>query len=578
MVFLLADRSAAQTAIPGGTARVALVIGNGAYVHTDPLANPANDARLMAGTLRDLGFDVIEHVDLDAGGMKRAIKEFGLRLDDAGEDAVGLFFYAGHGLQVNGANYLVPVSANIERESDVDIEAVEANWVLDQMEYARNPLNIVILDACRNNPLTRGFRATTRGLARMEAPGGTLIAYSTRPGEVAVDGIGTNNSPYTAALAETITERGLALSEVFINVRLKVMEVTGERQIPWEEGGLTANFYFQPEEKPAEVAAAPPPPVTPRPAPTQSGIDPLALELSFWESIKSSTNPTEYEEYLKQFPDGMFAGLARARVASLTPAPAEAPEPPRVPETRQAPEPRQAEAPEPPEVAAVVPPPVRAFEVDTTDEQMFALKNANVRAQPNTDGDKLETLSAGSRVVVTGKVKGSNWYRVARAGGPDGYVYAPLLGTAMPEPPAATPAPAAAPTPATRPVARPTHAADITAWLKIKDSTQAADFEAFLESFPDSAFAPDARKRRAALIQPPPTTPPAAAPSPDTAPLPTATPAVGPDKAAWEAIKKSMLVEDHKAFLEKYPDSEFAPIARHRLGELERLYRPTRGP
>ena len=186
-LVVAASASAAQP-------RIALVIGNSAY-RDIPLANPANDARLMADVLGDLGFDVTLALDADQKAMKYAIVAFGERLAAAGKDAVGLFFYAGHGLQVNGQNYLVPLAAEIDKESHVAIEAVSAGWVLGEMEFAGNRMNFVILDACRNNPLSRSFRSATRGLARMDAPRGSIVAYSTAPGQVARDGEGFN-SPY----------------------------------------------------------------------------------------------------------------------------------------------------------------------------------------------------------------------------------------------------------------------------------------------------------------------------------------------------------------------------------------------
>ena len=173
--------------------RIALIIGNSAYADI-PLANPVNDARLMSQTLRDLGFDVIEVLDADQNTMKYAIVEFGEKLDLAGKAAVGLFYYAGHGLQVGGENFLVPIGARIKKESHVAIEAVSAGWVLGEMEFAGNRMNIIILDACRNNPLTRSFRSTTRGLAQIRAPAGSLVAYSTAPGSVSRDG-NADNSP-----------------------------------------------------------------------------------------------------------------------------------------------------------------------------------------------------------------------------------------------------------------------------------------------------------------------------------------------------------------------------------------------
>ena len=187
--------------------RLALVIGNGAY-ETSPLADPVNDARLIAQTLRQLDFEVLEHLDLNQKELKRAIQLFGDRLELAGAGAVGLFYYAGHGVQVNGRNYLIPTDAAIDRETDVDIEAVATDTVLAQMEFANNDLNFVILDACRNNPYTRSFRSASRGLARMDAPRGTLISYATAPGDVALDGNG-EHSPYSRALAKAMLKPGM---------------------------------------------------------------------------------------------------------------------------------------------------------------------------------------------------------------------------------------------------------------------------------------------------------------------------------------------------------------------------------
>ncbi len=224
--------------------QIALVIGNNAYEGFERLKNPVSDAKLIARTLRDLGFDVVEQVDIDEKTMKRAIQEFGRRIETAGRDTVSLFYYAGHGLQVNGINYLVPIKARIQRESDVEIEAVDAGLVLRQMEDAGSRVNLMILDACRNNPLPRGLRSITRGLANMNAPQGSLIAYSTAPGSVSVDGTG-ENSPYTLALAKALTEPGLAAEGVFRQVRVRVLEATQGQQVPWESSSLTAAFYFR---------------------------------------------------------------------------------------------------------------------------------------------------------------------------------------------------------------------------------------------------------------------------------------------------------------------------------------------
>ncbi|HEY4164335.1 MAG TPA: caspase family protein, partial [Dongiaceae bacterium] len=182
--------------------RVALVIGNSNYgKEIGSLPNPANDAGLIAQALQQAGFQVIKVVDADQKKMKRAIADFGDKLAAAGPEATGLFFYAGHGVQVRGMNYLVPIGADISKEADVDIESVSADTILQQMEFAGSRVNIVILDACRNNPLGRSVRSLTRGLAPMDATQGTFVAYSTAPGQVASDGSG-RDSPYSAALAK----------------------------------------------------------------------------------------------------------------------------------------------------------------------------------------------------------------------------------------------------------------------------------------------------------------------------------------------------------------------------------------
>jgi Caspase domain len=225
--------------------RLALVIGNNAYDDLGRLNNPVNDAKLMTRSLRQLGFDVVEHADADEKVMKRAIQDLGRRIERVGRDTVSVFYYAGHGLQVNGINYLVPIKARIQRLSDVEFEAVDAGLVLRQMEDSGSRVNIMILDACRNNPLPRGLRSMMRGLATMNAPRGSLIAYSTAPESVSADGEG-ENSPYTLALAAAMATPGSAAEEVFRQVRVRVLEATRGQQVPWESSSLTAAFYFIP--------------------------------------------------------------------------------------------------------------------------------------------------------------------------------------------------------------------------------------------------------------------------------------------------------------------------------------------
>ena len=226
--------------------RIAVVVGNARYGGGADLENPPHDAATIAASLRAIGFDVVEVHDADQRAMRSAIRDFGARLERAGPGAVALFYFSGHGVQVGGENYLIPVGSQIDREADVPVEAVLADEALRQMEYARSQVNILILDACRNNPLSRSFRSMDRGLARMDGPRGTLIAYATAPGEVASDGAPGAGSPYSSALARTIRRPGLAAEEVFRTVRQEVLQATDERQVPWESSSLTQAFYFAP--------------------------------------------------------------------------------------------------------------------------------------------------------------------------------------------------------------------------------------------------------------------------------------------------------------------------------------------
>ncbi len=287
--------------------RVALVIGNGAYPSIGRLGNPPNDAKLMARTLRQLGFSVIERINVNQKNMKKAIKAFGDQLANAGKDAVGLFYYAGHGVQVGGTNYLIPVNVDIQDEGDVDIEAVSANTVQNGMAFAGNRLNIIIMDACRNNPFKRSFRSATRGLSRMDATKGTLIAYATSPGDVAADGKG-KNSPYTQALSQALLTPGLTVERAFKKVRNSVVTVTKGKQVPWEASSLTgADFYFLPGSSKTAV-------VTPKP---QLKPAPQQADIVAWQSIQNSSNLRDFETFMRAFPNSPFVGFARNRLSTL---------------------------------------------------------------------------------------------------------------------------------------------------------------------------------------------------------------------------------------------------------------------
>jgi uncharacterized caspase-like protein len=225
--------------------RLALVIGNSEYVNSNPLPNPVNDAKAIAQALRDVDFTVLSYYNADSKTMKKAMDDFGEKLKDYN---VGLFYYAGHGLQVKGNNYLIPVEAVLKVEQDVDYDCINAGRLLGKMEAAGTSTNIVILDACRDNPFERswGGRSTAEGngLAFMNAPSGSIVAYATSPGKTASDGAGKNGL-YTEAILEFIKVPGLSIEDFFKNVRATVEKKSNKTQVPWESTSLKGNFYFK---------------------------------------------------------------------------------------------------------------------------------------------------------------------------------------------------------------------------------------------------------------------------------------------------------------------------------------------
>ncbi|MCJ8270162.1 MAG: caspase family protein, partial [Psychrosphaera sp.] len=224
-----------------GQTRLALVIGNGRYKHVSKLTNPENDATDMAKALNRLGFEVIEAHNSTHQGMVQALEDFSQRLKR--NKGVGLFYYAGHGIGVSGKNYLLPVDAKIEKPSDIRFETMDLARVLEEMAAANNPLNIVVLDACRDNPFMGSFRNINRGLAQISAPSGTWLAYATAPGDVAADG-GGRNGIYTKNLLNHLEKPGLSIETLFKKVRQDVMKETNDRQVPWESSSLLGEFYF----------------------------------------------------------------------------------------------------------------------------------------------------------------------------------------------------------------------------------------------------------------------------------------------------------------------------------------------
>lgn len=238
--------------------------------------------------------------------MRRALQTFFAKVEKAGKDAVVAVYYAGHGVQVNGANYLIPVDAEIDSESGVASDSIRADDIMQGVAQTGNRLNIVILDACRNNPF-RGFRAVSRGLAQIEAPTGTMVAFSTAPGRVAHDGPKGGNSPYTAALARTMTEPGLRIEDVFKRVRQIVSGQTKGEQVPWESSSLVGDFY--PAGRP--LATTVPPPQAPLPPAQQSA----AAEA--WAHAKDSRSLHELEDFVRRFGDTWFGDQAKRRIEEL---------------------------------------------------------------------------------------------------------------------------------------------------------------------------------------------------------------------------------------------------------------------
>ncbi|RMF10147.1 MAG: hypothetical protein D6773_01015 [Alphaproteobacteria bacterium] len=304
--------------------RVALVIGNSAYENAAVLKNPKNDAEAVATALEGLGFEVVKGIDLTDRGFARTIGDFSEKLEGGADTTV--FYYAGHGLQVHGQNYLIPVDARLNREASLDFEAVRLNTILRLMERSRGT-NLVFLDACRDNPLGRNLARTMgtrslavgRGLARVESGIGTLIAYATQPGNVALDGEGSN-SPFTTAFLKHLGTPGLEIEGLMRRIRRDVIAATGGKQVPWDHSSLTATFSFRNQTGTASHEAGGGKganKLSGSQRARESDSTAQAVELAFWNSIKDSRNGPLFKEYMRRFPDGVFYPIAQARVQEL---------------------------------------------------------------------------------------------------------------------------------------------------------------------------------------------------------------------------------------------------------------------
>ena len=320
MRFLIAALTAAAFLVSANAAladkRVAFVVGNGAYKNVAALPNPAVDAKSMAKVLRNVGFEVVEGTNLTRDKMTERLLEFGQKAQGAD---VALFFYAGHGIAINGTNYLLPVDADLKSEMDVKLgSAINVDLTLEQtMSDAK--VKLVFLDACRDNPFATKIKVNSatrsvsvqQGLAEMKSGEGTLIAFATGPGQTALDGEVGTNSPFTRALIANIAAPGVEIQQAMTKVRAQVNEETNKGQLPWGHTNLIGSVYLNPAPAAAggPVEAANTPIVTSGPA--------SEVELEFWRSIKDSNKPEELNAYLTSYPNGTFKSLALARIASL---------------------------------------------------------------------------------------------------------------------------------------------------------------------------------------------------------------------------------------------------------------------
>ena len=363
--------------------RVALIFGNDSYKTLPKLHNAAADARAIDAKLKALGWETVLRVNVTKREMNRAIDEFGNKLQ--GIDGAGLFFYAGHGIQAEGKNFLVPVDAELETAVDLRTDAIDAGLVSHAMDDNRSRVNIVILDACRDNPLPNRGRSATRGLAIAEkspgGPRGAVVVYAAAPNQQAQDGAPGGNGVFTGAFIKALSESDLKIEDVFKRTSAEVKSATGGKQVPWITSSLQGDFYFAP---PAPKA---PPPATAAPAASQ---DAGSAQVAFWNSIAGSDDPRMFEEYLRQYPNGRFVGLAKLKIETLS-------------AKKPAPAPAQ-------QLAAL--PPAKDFDVDPIDREFFATGAARVREAPNPTSKPLALLKDGDRIQVLGQLKGQDWFMV----------------------------------------------------------------------------------------------------------------------------------------------------------------------
>lgn len=300
------ERESIQRLKKASELRIALVIGNGAYQNSK-LKNPSNDATSVAGALRELGFEVTSGANKSQREMKQMIREFGQRLRARG--GVGIFYFAGHGVQAKGRNYLIPVDANVQTEADLEDQAVDVNYLLNLMDDAQNALNIVILDACRNNPFARSFRSAQGGLAQVKAPTGTLIAYATAPDSTSDDG-GGSNSPYTEELTKQLRVPGVLVETMFRRVAEQVSARTGGKQEPWFSANVKGDFFFNLGARSDTANSNNASNTTTGP----TSISEASREQALWDAVKDSNNPQDLKDYLAKYPNGAYVSAVQVKL------------------------------------------------------------------------------------------------------------------------------------------------------------------------------------------------------------------------------------------------------------------------
>ena len=393
LVFaLVAFDSSLHTAHAGD--RIALVIGNGDYTYAEPLDQAKSDMAMMADTLRSLDFDVEALSDLGQSAMQDHIEAFAERIDMAGDDTIGLLFYAGHGFQLEGSNYLLPVDAEIRGLGDVEASAINLDLTLAEIAFANIDHKLVILDVPDQPSIPEDFGARP-GFAVLDAPVGTLVAFGTLPG-VGQDRL-RYQGLYPLALANVMAKPGLMVEEVFQEVRLNVAEATDGLQVPWESSSLTSPLYLAglPEAKKKQVAGE----SVIRPA----SMDNRTVDLLSWSGIKDSVDPSAFSDYLDRFPEGVFRTLASRRLERLSG-----------------------------ENAASLVHQHRALTIETTERRLITQRRSSVRASPSSSGVIVAMLEPNEIVEVTGEVVDSEWFRVRLDNGIEAYLWGPSLGDKSP--------------------------------------------------------------------------------------------------------------------------------------------------